>query len=73
MKAEISIFLLRQHNDITQTGLSKSAIYIFTRDKQFKVSIKLGERVIGWLETSVEEFLVSSIKANRPDNELGVR
>lgn len=63
------IRILRQPEVLARTGLSKSTIYQFIKEKQFKPPIKLGARAVGWLEADVEEFLASRIKASRPDSE----
>jgi prophage regulatory protein len=45
-------------NDVRKvTGLSRSTIYSFIRDNKFPAPIKLGQRAVGWSESSVIEWL----------------
>jgi prophage regulatory protein len=45
-----------------RTGLSRSSIYLRMSQGQFPQSIPLGPRIIGWLETDIETWIVRQSK-----------
>jgi prophage regulatory protein len=45
-----------------RTGLSRSSIYLRMSQGQFPKSIPLGPRIVGWLETDVENWIVRQSK-----------
>ena len=47
------------------TGLSRSSIYLRSSQGQFPQSIPLGPRIVGWLETDIEAWIVRQSKKNR--------
>lgn len=67
MTASAPTRILRKPEVIARTGLSKSTIYALVRDKKLKAPIQLGARAVGWLESDIEEFLASRVKASRPN------
>ena len=47
-----------------RTGRSRSAIYEAMRENKFPLTISLGDRAVGWLESEISEW-VESRKAMR--------
>jgi len=47
------------------TGLGRSYIYQLQAERQFPHSIKIGVRVVGWLEGEVQEWLNSRVQMSR--------
>ena len=45
-----------------KTGLSRSTIYAFMKDGKFPSSISLSERTVGWLESSIDDWIDSKIQ-----------
>lgn len=45
--------------------LGRSSIYAGMKNGTFPKSIKLGERAVGWIESEVNDWLSSRIKASR--------
>lgn len=50
-----------------KTGLSRSSIYAFIKSKQFPAPISLGMRSVGWIESSIDNWIESKIQ-NGGDN-----
>ena len=48
--------------------LSRSQIYLLMSKGKFPDSISLGARSRGWLESEIEEWVESRIRASRPNN-----
>jgi prophage regulatory protein len=48
-----------------RTGLSRSSIYAFISQGAFPKPIRLGERAVGFLQTEIDEWIESRIKASR--------
>jgi len=56
--------ILRIQRVIFRTGLSRSTIYALMAKGEFPKQIKLtGARSVGWLETSVDEWIVSRMQS----------
>lgn len=51
-----------------RTTLSKSSIYDLMKDGSFPKQVKLGSRSVAWVESEVEEFVLSAIN-NRSSQE----
>ena len=49
------------------TGLSRSSIYQFIKDKKFPPQIKLGTRAVAWDASEIQEWMSSCI-AQRTNN-----
>ena len=47
------------------TGLGRSYIYQLQTEGQFPHSIKIGVRVVGWLEGEVQQWLNTRIRTSR--------
>jgi len=44
-----------------RTGLSRSSIYSGVKQGTFPAQISLGPRAVGWLESSIDEWIQSRI------------
>ena len=55
-----------------RTGLARSTIYLRVSQGSFPKQISLGGRVIGWVESEIEEWLSNQIELSRnsKDKEL---
>jgi len=49
-----------------RTGLSRSTLYLLIKDRKFPTPIQIGARAVGWLESDVDSYIESCIKASRP-------
>lgn len=49
-----------------RTGLSRSTLYLLIKDRKFPMPIQIGARAVGWLESDVDTYIESCIKASRP-------
>ncbi|MEM9856516.1 MAG: AlpA family transcriptional regulator [Bacteroidota bacterium] len=49
--------ILRLSAVIQKTGLSRSSIYAFMKEKKFPDSIPLGARAVGWLKQDIEHWI----------------
>ena len=60
-----------QHNILrlpqvkSRTGLSRSSIYLRMQTNDFPLSISLGGRAVGWLESDVDEWIITRIEESR--------
>lgn len=48
-----------------RTGLSRSSIYLRIAGGTFPKQVSLGARAVGWLESDVEQWLVSCVSRSR--------
>lgn len=55
--------ILRLQDVIARTGLSRSSIYSFIRDKKFPQHIRLGTRSVGWHSSEVDAWVASRVPA----------
>ena len=53
--------ILRLKKVMEKTGLSRSTIYNYIKDKTFPKPISLGIRAVGWLESDIDEWIQSRI------------
>ncbi len=60
--------IMRLPEVIKMTGLSRSTIYLRMSKGSFPLSISLGERAVGWLETDVEDWLKACVIASKEAN-----
>lgn len=51
--------ILRLPEVKTRTGLSRSSIYNFIRDKKFPLGINLGIRSVGWRSSEIDAWIES--------------
>jgi len=57
--------ILRLPQVKSQTGLSRSTIYLRIKNKEFPESISLGGRAVGWLECDIQAWLDDKRKESR--------
>ena len=57
--------ILRLPQVKSQTGLSRSTIYLRIKNKEFPESISLGGRAVGWLESDIQAWLDDKRKESR--------
>ncbi len=57
--------ILRIRTVTALTGLSKSTIYSYMSGELFPPSISLGPRTVGWLETDIQQWVDSRVRARR--------
>ena len=57
--------ILKLPEVIQVTGLARSTIYLWMKDKKFPTHIKLGERSVGWLEEDIQGWLDQRISESR--------
>lgn len=48
-----------------RTGLSRSSIYLRTKEGRFPAKITLGPNSVGWLEEEIENWITSQVNASR--------
>jgi len=60
--------ILRLHNVMGRTGLSRSSIYQKMSTGEFPQSINLGIRSVGWISEEVEEWINDRIDDSRNDD-----
>ena len=53
--------ILRRKQVQARTGISRSGIYQKMANGEFPQSISLGPRAVGWLESSIEDWIQSRI------------
>ena len=49
----------------SRTGLSRSSIYAAVKEGTFPAPISLGARAVGWLDSSITEWIEQRISASR--------
>ena len=54
--------ILRRTQVQARTGISRSGIYQKMADGEFPPSISLGPRAVGWLESSIDDWIQSRIE-----------
>lgn len=54
--------ILRRTQVQARTGISRSGIYQKMADGEFPQSISLGPRAVGWLESSIDDWIQSRIE-----------
>ncbi len=71
----MAITILRLPTVQKRTGLSRSSIYLRMENKNFPLSISLGGRSVGWIESEIEEWLqqqISKSRSNENDTASGL-
>lgn len=48
-----------------RTGLSRSTIYLRIAEGSFPKPVSLGARAVGWLESDIEQWLISRVEESR--------
>lgn len=54
--------ILKRPQVQARTGISRSGLYQKMADGEFPKSISLGPRAVGWLESSIDEWIQSRIE-----------
>ncbi len=49
--------ILKLHDVIERSGLSRSSIYLYCKNEKFPKPIRLGERAVGWLESEISGWI----------------
>jgi prophage regulatory protein len=57
--------ILRLPQVKARTGLSRSSIYLRMQSNDFPLPISLGGRAVGWLESDIDEWIVTRIEDSR--------
>ena len=57
--------ILRLPQVTARTGLSRSRIYDFIKNKQFPKQVSLGERAVGWLESEIDAWIDDRVRESR--------
>lgn len=57
--------ILRRKEVEARTGLKRSTIYEIMSSGNFPKPIKLGARMVGWLESEVEAWLSEQVRKSR--------
>lgn len=60
------ILRLKQVLDIT--GLSRSTLYLYMSRQQFPNQVKLGPKIVGWIDEEVENWISSRVNQRRADD-----
>ena len=53
----MSNFILRRREVQTQTGLSRSHLYLLIQQGRFPKPVKLGARAVGWRQSEVQNWI----------------
>jgi prophage regulatory protein len=61
--------LIRLKEVMSQTGISRSHVYVLFNRGEFPQPIKLSEKSVAWLESEVQRWIAQRI-ANRDDAEV---
>ncbi len=65
----MTINILKLKDVLDKTKLSKSTIYNKISDGDFPKQIKLGERSVGFIESEVNEWILSRLAESRRNRE----
>ena len=64
--------ILRRKQVEHRTGLSRSTIYLFIDEGTFPKPINLGSRSVGWIESEIDEWILSRIKKRDQGQEVAL-
>jgi len=53
--------MLRLKDVMTKTGLSRSSVYKYIAEGKFPKPVHLGERTVAWVESEIEEWLMTKL------------
>jgi prophage regulatory protein len=67
MMNTVTVRILRLPDVKQLVGLSRSEIYRRMNLNEFPKSVSLGKRSIGWIETEINEWIVTRIKLSRQE------
>ena len=57
--------ILRRKQVQELTGLSRSTIYLRIAQGNFPKAVSLGARAVGWLESEIEEWVITRVEMRR--------
>ena len=57
--ANMTISILRLPQVKARTGMSRSSIYAAVKEGNFPTAVSLGSRAVGWLDSSITEWIES--------------
>lgn len=60
--------ILRLPKVKARTGLSRSTIYLRVNQGLFPRPVRLGQRAVGWTESSIDDWLAERIKQSQEGN-----
>ena len=60
--------LIKLNEVKARTGLSRSSIYAYIDKGTFPVQVKLGERCVAWVDSEIEEWVLSKVLARDAAN-----
>ena len=60
--------LIRLKEVMSNTGLGRSTVYKYISEGQFPKPVSLGDRAVGWVDSEVDEWIMSRIE-QRDDGE----
>ena len=60
--------ILRLPDVKKRTGLSRSSIYEFMKQRHFPAQIVLGARCVGWIEGEIDEWIQDRINKSRGES-----
>lgn len=49
--------ILRLEQVVEMTGLPRSTLYRYVKNKQFPAQVKLGLKIVGWVESEVVDWI----------------
>ncbi len=58
--------VLRLPEVIQKTGLARTTLYMMSRDGKFPVSISLGGKAMGWIESEIDQWIAELMAARKP-------
>lgn len=57
--------LIRLTEVMSRVGLKKSTIYKYMNEDRFPQSFPIGDSAVGWLESEVDEWIVTLVETSR--------
>jgi prophage regulatory protein len=54
--------ILRKAQVLELTGLARSTLYLYIKRGEFPAQVKLGEKIVGWLESEVQEWISARVE-----------
>jgi prophage regulatory protein len=54
--------ILRLRQVIALTGFSRSTLYRYIQNQQFPNQVRLGPRIVGWLEDEVNDWILEKVQ-----------
>ena len=57
--------ILRRKQVIARTGMARSTIYDHMRRGDFPTPVRLGVKIVGWLESEIEAWISDQVRKSR--------